>query len=60
MVEDTLEQCFLRRYQPRWKVEHFFARLVNFRRLVVRHERHAQNYLALLRFAYFQILWKLL
>jgi transposase len=35
----------------RWKVERFFAWLQNFRRLVVRHERHANNFLAFLLLA---------
>jgi transposase len=35
----------LRRYRRRWKVERLFAWLGNFRRLVVRYERHALNYL---------------
>ena len=39
----------LRRYRKRWKVERLFAWLHNFRRLVVRYERHAENYLALLQ-----------
>ncbi len=34
----------LRRYKRRWKVERFFAWLGNFRRLLVRHERHCANY----------------
>ncbi len=38
----------LRRYQRRWKVERLFAWLHNFRRLVVRYERHADNFLAFL------------
>ena len=33
----------LRRYRRRWKVERLFAWLGNFRRLVVRYERHALN-----------------
>jgi transposase len=37
----------LRRYKRRWKVERLFAWLGNFRRLVVRYERHALNYLGL-------------
>lgn len=41
----------LRRYKRRWKVERFFAWLGNFRRLVVRWERHAENYLGLLNLA---------
>jgi transposase len=56
----TQDKRVLRRYQRRWKVERFFAWLGNFRRLVVRYEWHAQNYLALLHLACFQILWKLL
>jgi transposase len=35
----------LRRCRRRWKVERLFAWLGNFRRLVVRYERHALNYL---------------
>jgi transposase len=35
----------LRRYRRRWKIERLFAWLGNFRRLVVRYERHARNYL---------------
>lgn len=37
----------LRRYKRRWKVERLFAWLGNFRRLVVRYEYHAENYLGL-------------
>ena len=35
----------LRRYKRRWKVERLFAWLQNFRRVLVRHEYHAENYL---------------
>ena len=35
----------LRRYRRRWKVERLFAWLQNFRRLVVRYEYHADNFL---------------
>ena len=35
----------LRRYQKRWKVERLFAWLQNYRRLITRHERHAENFL---------------
>lgn len=35
----------LRRYRRRWKIERLFAWLGNFRRLVVRYERYALNYL---------------
>jgi transposase len=37
----------LRRYRRRWKIERLFAWLQNFRRLVVRYERHAVNFLGL-------------
>jgi transposase len=37
----------LRRYHRRWKVERLFAWLGTFRRLVVRDERHARDYLYL-------------
>ncbi|MBC2717236.1 MAG: transposase [Desulfobacteraceae bacterium] len=36
----------LRRYHKRWIVERTFAWLGNFRRLIVRHERHIQMYRA--------------
>lgn len=35
----------LRRYKRRWKVERLFAWLQNFRRILVRYEYHAENYL---------------
>jgi len=35
----------LRRYKRRWKIERLFAWLFNFRRLIVRHEYRAENYL---------------
>ena len=41
----------LRSYKRRWKVERFFAHLQNFRRVVVRYEYHAQNYLAFVQLA---------
>lgn len=34
----------LRRYKRRWKVERFFAWLSNFRKVVVRYERHDYNF----------------
>ena len=37
----------LRRYKRRWKIERLFAWLQNFRRLVVRYEYHAENFLAM-------------
>lgn len=39
----------LRRYTRRWKVERFFAWLQNFRRLVVRYEFHAENFLSFIQ-----------
>lgn len=39
----------LRRYKRRWKAERLFAWLHNFRRLITRHERHAENFLAFLQ-----------
>ncbi|RRD70489.1 hypothetical protein EII23_06425 [Desulfovibrio sp. OH1186_COT-070] len=41
----------LRRYRRRWKVERRFAWLQNFRRLVVRYEFHAENFLAMAQLA---------
>ena len=38
----------LRRYRRRWKIERRFAWLQNFRRLVVRYERYAENFLGML------------
>jgi transposase len=37
----------LRRYKRRWKVERLFAWLQSFRRIVVRYERHAENFLGI-------------
>jgi transposase len=37
----------LRRYRRRWKVERLFAWLQNFRRIVVRYERAAENFLGM-------------
>ena len=39
----------LRRYKRRWKVERLFAWLGNFRRLMVRYEHHADNFLGFIR-----------
>jgi len=41
----------LRRYRRRWKIERLFACLQNFRRLVVRYERYAENFLGMLYLA---------
>ena len=39
----------LKRYRRRWKIERLFARLQNFRRLVVRYEYHTQNFIGIVR-----------
>jgi transposase len=39
------------RYRRRWKVERLFAWLQNYRRVVVRYERHAENSLGMLHLA---------
>ena len=39
----------LRRYKRRWKIERLFAWLQNFRRLVVRYEYHAENFLGMVQ-----------
>jgi transposase len=41
----------LRRFRRRWKVERMFAWLFNFRRLVVRWEYHADNFLGFVHLA---------
>jgi transposase len=41
----------LRRYRRRWKVERLFALFQNFRRIVVRYERSAENFLGMLHLA---------
>ncbi|GAC1410078.1 MAG: IS5 family transposase [Candidatus Velthaea sp.] len=46
----------LRRYRRRWKVERLFAWLHNFRRLVVRYERHAENFLGMVQLGCIRIL----
>ena len=39
----------LRRYKRRWKIERLFAWLQNFRRLVVRYEYYAENFLGMVQ-----------
>ena len=50
----------LRRYKRRWKVERLFAWLGNFRRLVVRYERKAENFLGFVRLGCIVILLRYL
>ena len=47
----TQDGRVLRRYKRRWKIERFFAWLYNFRRLVVRYEYYAENFLGMLQLA---------
>ena len=46
----------LRRYKRRWKVERLFAWLHNYRRLTVRWEFHAANFLGFLKLGCMMIL----
>ena len=46
----------LRRYCRRWKVERLFAWLHNFRRILTRHEYHAENYLGFVHLGCIKIL----
>jgi transposase len=46
----------LRRYRRRWKVERLFAWLQNFRRVLVRHEYQAENYLGFVHLGCIMIL----
>ena len=48
----------LRRYKRRWKVERLFAWLHNFRRLVIRYERHAENFLGFVHLGCIIILFR--
>jgi transposase len=48
----------LRRFKRRWKVERLFAWLGNFRRLVVRYERHSWNDLGFVHLGCILILLK--
>ncbi len=48
----------LRRYRRRWKIERLWAWLQNYRRLVVRYERRAENYLGFVHLGCLLILLK--
>ena len=50
----------LRRYKKRWKIERLFAWLHNFRRLVIRYERRAENYLGFVQLGCIVILLRYL
>ena len=45
----TQDGRVLRRYARRWKVERVFAWLKNYRRILIRWERHARNYLGMVQ-----------
>jgi transposase len=47
-INETQDLRLMRRYRRRWKIERLFAWLQNFRRLVVRYERYAENFLGML------------
>jgi transposase len=47
----TQDLRHMRRYRRRWKIERLFAWLQNFRRLIVRYERYAENFLGKLHLA---------
>jgi transposase len=46
----------LRRYKRRWKIERLFAWLQNFRRIAMRFDFHAQNYLGFVHLGCIRIL----
>ena len=48
----------LRRYKRRWTVERLFAWLQNYRRILVRYERHLENYLGFVQLGCIIILLK--
>jgi transposase len=48
----------LRRYKRRWKVERLFAWLHNYRRLVIRYDRHAENFLGFVHLGCICILFR--
>ena len=56
----TQDGRLLRRYRRRWKVERLFAWLHNFRRLVTRWERHAENFLGFVQLGCLKILLRYL
>lgn len=55
-----LRSRVLRRYRRRWKIERLFAWLQDFRRLVIRYERRAENFLGFLHLGCILILLRYL
>jgi transposase len=56
--EPTQDGRSLRRYRRRWRVERLFAWLHHFRRLVIRWEYHAENFLGMVRLGSIKLLLK--
>ena len=52
----TQDGRVLRRYRRRWKVERLNAGRQNFRRILTRHEYHAENYLGVVHLGCIKIL----
>jgi transposase len=50
----------LRRYRRRWQIERLFAWLYNFRRLGIRYEYHAENFLGMVQLGLVLILLRYL
>jgi transposase len=57
---ETQDRRKLRRYKRRWKIERLIAWLGSFRRLVVRYERRAENYLGFVQLGCIVILLRYL
>lgn len=58
--KQTQDGRILRRYVKRWKVERLFSWLQNYRRILVRYEWKAQNYLGFVQLGCILILLKYL
>ena len=56
----TQDKRRLRRYRRRWRVERLFAWLMRSRRLAIRYEQKAQNFLGFLQLACARLLWRAL
>jgi transposase len=54
----TQDGRVLRRYTRRWKIERLFAWLQNYRRLLVRHDYHLENFLGFVHLACILILMR--
>ena len=57
--EKTQDGRVLRRYRRRWKIERLFAWLHNYRRLVVRYEYRAENFLGFVHLACLMIILRM-